>query len=296
MVGVPLQSRGQVIGSLLLSSLRHTHAFPENEAQLLSAFAAHAAVVLEKARLMREASQALAFQESSRLKSEFLSSISHELRTPLTSIKISVESLLMGKELVEDKALVKLLLNISRNTDHLNRLVGDLIDMARLQSGAIRLNLQPLELGEVIHDSLDTMRPLIEARGQVLKVKLMAPMPSVVGDRSRLKQVLVNLLTNACDYTPSGGAITVAAEERDGYVIVSVADTGPGIPLEEQQRLFERFYRGPRSERSRKGGLGLGLPIAQALVELHGGQIWLQSEVGRGSTFFFSLPKEGTSR
>jgi signal transduction histidine kinase len=289
LVGVPLISRGKVLGCLVLGSLRHSFAFREDEVEVLSAFAAHAAATFENARLMREASQAQALREADKLKTEFLSSISHELRTPLTSIKISTDSLLatLNPE-TRDGAQARLLNNISRNTERLNRLVGELLDTARLQSGKIKLNLQSLELSHVLRDCLDTIKPLAGDKSQTVEVELSPLLPPVMGDPARLGQVLINLLTNAVNFTPPQGYIKVTAREENNYVIISVADTGAGIPKEEQTRIFDRFYQATRT--GGKAGMGLGLSIAKALVELHGGKIWVESEPGKGSVFSFTIP------
>lgn len=291
MVGVPLQHRGQTLGSLVLVSLTAEHAFSQSEVQVISAFAAQAATVIENARLAIEASRVQALQEADRMKTEFLSNISHELRTPLTSVKISVESLLAGLgNQSDDRPETRLLRNIQRNAERLNRLVGELVDMARLQSGAYKLNLGPVVLGEVIEESTETVKPFTGAKGQKVTVDVSPDLPPFIeADRERLTQVLVNLLVNASEHTPQQGRISVTAQLRNSDLVMAVADNGSGIPEAELDRIFQRFYSKPASG-LRKIGLGLGLPIAKSLVELHGGKIWVESRVGEGSTFYFSLP------
>lgn len=293
LVGVPLRSKGDIIGSLILGSVQQPCALAASEVETISAFAAHAATVIDNAQLAREASRVQALQEADQLKTEFLSNISHELRTPLTSIRISIESLIsaIGSR-ITDEAQARLLLNINRNTQRLDRLVRDLLDMARLQSGTVKLNLQSLDLRDVVREGIETIRPLAETKKQAIGFRLSRDLPPVIGDRGRLVQVLINLLANASEYTPSQGSIRVLARKRDDAILVSVADTGPGIPEEEQKRIFERFYRSPGEDGGHRVGLGLGLPIAKAIVQLHGGTIWVQSHLGKGSVFSFSLPCE----
>lgn len=289
LVGVPLKSKGKILGSLVLGSLQRSFAFSESEVQVFSAFAAQATTIFENARLMKEASQAQALREADRLKTEFLSSISHELRTPLTSVIISADSLRASLDSTgRNPAQDKLLSNIQRNAERLNRLVGDLLDSARLHSGNIKLSVLPLPVEDILQDSLETVKPLAEGKNQRLTVGLPPHLPLVRGDHTRLVQVLINLLTNAINFTPLQGFIKLAAEEKDDVVVFSVADTGVGVSREEQEHIFDRFYRSPKA--GSKGGMGLGLSISKALVELHGGKIWVESELGKGSTFSFTVP------
>ncbi|MDP3063708.1 MAG: HAMP domain-containing sensor histidine kinase [Chloroflexota bacterium] len=234
-------------------------------------------------------------KEADRLKSEFLSNVSHELRTPLTSIRISIESLLAAVPEEPDDPQIRLMKNIQRNVDRLAALVSELLDMARLQSGRMELHREQMDLRAVVRESVETIRPLAEGKSIRLGVKLPTRRLPAVVDKGRLGQALLNLLTNATEYTPPQGVITVAARTHDGRLLMSVEDTGPGIPLSEQAKIFERFYRGSTSSGQRRAGLGLGLPIARALVELHGGSIWVESNEGEGATFCISLPRRSES-
>jgi two-component system phosphate regulon sensor histidine kinase PhoR len=189
-----------------------------------------------------------------------------------------------------DGARASLVNNIRRNTERLQSQVQQLLELARLHRGAVALFRETWDLRAIVEESALAVRPLTEEKGQTLAVACpSAPCP-VEADRERIEQVIINLLSNASKFTPRQGSIELDLREEDGEFVVSVKDTGPGIPFGEQERVFDRFYsrsRGPGG----KGGTGLGLAIAKALVELHGGRIWVSSQRGRGSTFSFTLPK-----
>jgi signal transduction histidine kinase len=292
MAALPLQARGQCIGCLVLGSLRQAGAFSKSAVRILSSCAGYVAAVLENARLMQQVAEMRALEEADRVKREFLSYVSHELRTPLTAMKMSIDTLLASLKPEEgDGARDRLLRNIARNTDYLDRLIDDLLNMTRLESGMLRLRRVRVEPKDVILDSVESVRSLVEAKHQHLRVELPARVPPLRADRARLRQILVNLLVNASLNTRRRGMITLRTEEQESSLVISVSDTGPGIPKEEQERIFERFYRSSRAKRTHRAGLGLGLPIARALTELHGGRIWVESEPGKGSTFSISLPK-----
>ncbi|MBI2958555.1 MAG: GAF domain-containing protein [Chloroflexi bacterium] len=287
LVGVPLEIKGATIGTLILGSFSEHAAFPAEEVQFISAFAAMAATMIEHHRLTGEAGQAKSLREMDRAKTEFLSSISHELRTPLTSIMISADSLLAAGGGKDNDPRTKLLQNIRRNSERLNKLVGEILDISRLQTGAMKLNVEPVLLSEAIRESVETVRPMAEAK----RLTLTSPGPDgllVSADRGRLVQVLINLLANAINFTPPGGAVSIALKADRVYASIAVRDTGVGIPEDEQAKIFERFYRSPKMRV--KGGMGLGLSIAKALVELHGGRITVKSSPGNGSEFSFTMP------
>ncbi|UCH87622.1 MAG: GAF domain-containing sensor histidine kinase [Dehalococcoidia bacterium] len=292
MAGLPLQTRGQTIGCLVLGSLRRAGAFPMSEVRLHSACASYMAAVLDNARLMQQVTDMRALEEAERVKRHFLSYVTHELRTPLTAMKMSIDTLLASQRPEQaDGARNRLLRNIARNTDHLNRLIDDLLNMTRLESGMMRLRRELVKPRQVILESAESVMSLVEAKHQHLRIELPPRLSSLGADKARLRQILVNLLANASLNTRRRGVITVTAQEQKDSLVVSVSDSGPGIPKEEQERIFERFYRSSRARRANRAGLGLGLPIARALVQLHGGSIWVDSEPGKGSTFSISLPK-----
>jgi signal transduction histidine kinase len=180
----------------------------------------------------------------------------------------------------------RLLRNIDRNTERLSSLVNDLLDMTKLRNGRLKLALQPVNLADIAADVTATMRPLTDNKNQTLDIQIQPGLPAVYADRRRVEQVLNNLLSNAYRYTPKNGSIRLTVEERNHRILVVISDNGPGIPLAEQELIFERFY----SSHTAKGGTGLGLPIARSLVELHNGVLWVESQPGVGSSFYFTLP------
>lgn len=233
-------------------------------------------------------------QEIEMLRSDLISTVSHELRTPLTLIRTSIGLLLDSQP---DEAMRdRLLRNIKQSADRMHVLVTDMLDLVRLRSGHAELQLRYLDVTELVTDAANLMRTLLDQKGQRLELALPSPSPTVMGDHRRLEQVLLNLLSNANKFAPPGTAVHVAVVDAGESVVVSVADSGPGIAPEVQARLFEQFYMARTSSPSHNIGAGLGLPIAKGIVEAHGGRIWVESDVGAGATFFFSLPKSGPTR
>ncbi|GEM_PF-1398189 len=256
--------------------------------QALEIFANLAATAIDNARLLEEASQAQALRELDRLKSDFLAAVSHDLRTPLTVIKGSVD-LLEGEANTLSPLQTRLIDGISRNTDRLMGMVEQLLEMIQIQDGRIHLNRQLLDVGEVVVETVEAMTVARQPRGQTIHLKDIQS-ARVLLDRNRIQQVLTNLVGNACKYGPENMPVDVSMCVGEREVTVSVHDQGPGIPLEEQKRIFEKFYRG-ESDTKLAEGAGLGLAICRSLVELHGGHIWVDSWPGRGTTFSFSLPR-----
>lgn len=287
MVGVPLRHGESVLGSLVLASLSQRGAFQPQEVEVLQAFASHVASILEKGRLLREAGEVRALKEADQMKRDFLSAISHELQTPLASLRASLEFL--SPEQPGGEIQAKLLDNARRNAESLQKLVNDLIDVARIENLRLKLELEPLDLRQVVRQAAESFGPLLAEKGRALETAVPAEPVMVLGDERRLEQALNNLLMNAYKHTPAeSGPITLGLEQTKEQAIVSVKDRGPGIPPEKKERLFERFYSG--SPRRGSAGLGLGLAIARGLVELHQGRLWVESEPGKGSAFSFSLP------
>jgi signal transduction histidine kinase len=289
-VAVPLRS-GSTIGVLRVSNKRRG-LFTRQDLRLLAVFAAQAAVALSNASLYQQAvHEREQLKELERLKSQFLSLVSHELRTPLSSIKASAEVLLSTAPADATDAHVRLLRNIDRSSDRLGALITDLLDLTRLEGGRLELNRECVDLREIAEEAVATVRPLIDGRRQKLSVSYDSRPCTVNGDRRRLEQVALNLLTNAVKYGRVDGRIWLLVHRApEGTIRLEVRDDGPGIRESEQRLVFERFYRLDTDETRRAPGTGLGLPIARALTELHGGQIDLRSEAGRGSTFVVTLP------
>lgn len=233
-------------------------------------------------------------KEIERMKSNFLSVVSHELRTPLHSIKGFVEIILMGKtgpvsELQED-----FLRTVRGQTTVLQRMIDDLLEFSRMEAGRIKLHLSEVSLPSMAHAVASKLVPLADEGGLELYLDLPDDLPEIDGDRMRLEQVLTNLVENAIKFTPSGGQIHVAGERNDDHVLLSVSDTGIGIPPDEQEKIFDRFYQVDGSERRAYRGAGLGLSICRHIVERHQGRIWVESTgiSGQGSRFCVELPIE----
>jgi len=229
-------------------------------------------------------------REIAQAKNEFISIVAHELRTPMTSIKGYTDLILKKAVGPLTEAQENFLRVVKSNVDRLAALVSDLLDISRIEAGRVKLNLQPLRLEEITRDVVSTLERAIHERNLTIEVNIPQDLPWVRGDRDRLVQVLTNLLSNAYQYTEAGGHITVSLHRRDGMVQVDVTDTGIGIAPEDQERIFERFFRADHELVRRQSGTGLGLPIVKSIVEMHGGRIWVKSELGKGSTFSFTLP------
>jgi signal transduction histidine kinase len=229
-------------------------------------------------------------EEALRTRRELVANVSHDLRTPVASILGHVESLAMAEQ-PERERLREYLEVIEREAVQLSRLIDDLFTLATGEAGALPLHLEPIALDAVVPELVQALAPMARRDRQVTTISALEPdLPPVLADRQRLSQVLQNLLRNALRYTPEGGLISVNAVRKDAHVEVSVADTGVGIPPEELPRVFERFYRGDPARSRAAGGAGLGLAIVRELVEAMGGQVAVESVVGEGSRFSFTLP------
>jgi signal transduction histidine kinase len=234
--------------------------------------------------------------EVDRLKSEFVATVSHELRTPMTSIRGYVDVLLMGAAGALNENQAHFLNIVKNNTERLNILVNDLLDISRIESGRVTLSPQALDLREVAEDVIEDVLRRSQEENKPMALSLDAPkkLPPVYGDVERVRQIMGNLVDNAYHYTPENGTITVQIHPQNGgnQIQVDVKDNGVGISLEDQSRVFERFYRGEHPLVLATPGTGLGLSIVKQIVEMHQGRIWMESSgvPGNGSTFSFTLP------
>jgi len=229
-------------------------------------------------------------RELDRLKSELLSNVSHELRSPLTSIKGIISSLLQKDVVWDDKTHEMMLTGIGEETDRLASLVTNLLNMSRLEAGVWQPEKEHCYISDIINGALEQQRWI--HKNHVFETDIAPDLPEIYADYSQIRQVVSNLLENAAAHSEEGTQITVKAKAVDGMLQVGVSDEGVGIPKKDLDKIFDKFYRGTQ-KRERPGGTGLGLAICQALVQAHGGQIWVESEVGHGSTFYFRLPIEG---
>ena len=218
---------------------------------------------------------------------DFVSNVSHELRTPLASLKALTETV-QETALDDPPAAKRFLAQMSVEIDNMTQLVQELLDLSKIESGRVPLERTYISPWEMIQPAAERMRIQAERSGLSLTVDCPEDLPRVLVDRGRMEQVLVNLIHNAIKFTPPGGSIQVRAWAQDKDVVLAIADTGTGIADEDLQRIFERFYKADRARSG--GGTGLGLSIARHLVESHGGRIWAESEVGKGSTFFIAIP------
>lgn len=228
--------------------------------------------------------------EAERVKNEFISTVSHELRTPMTSIKGYTDLIFMQAAGPITENQRKFLSVIKSNADRLAMLVNDLLDISRIETGRIRLNRQPIPTGEVVEDVVTALSKQAEEKNLTLTMDVEKDLPPVYADRDRLTQVLTNLVDNACRYTPEGGKVTVTVHRVSDKVQVDVTDTGIGIAPKDQEKIFERFFRADHPVVQETGGTGLGLAIVKSFVEMHNGEIWLDSELGKGTTFSFTMP------
>jgi signal transduction histidine kinase len=293
---VPLSIQQRVIGTLSVDS-DQPNAFSEADERLLTIAATQAAIAIENARLYTSLEQrarnltevCAELQEADRLKDEMVQNVSHELRTPLTFVKGYVELLLAGDAGPLTDEQREYLEVVIERTDTVTRLVSDIMFLQ--QADQLPNKKSGISLVRLARRALQGCAAIADKARLTLVEDMPDSAPLVVGDEGRLLQVFDNLLGNAIKFSPEGGQITVAVEDEGPVARVSVSDQGIGIPKDQQERIFERFYQVDGSARRRFGGTGLGLAIAKRIVEAHGGEIWAESESGEGSTFFFTVPK-----
>jgi PAS domain S-box-containing protein len=273
---------GHVIGGLFFGHSKPAK-FTEQHERLAVGTAAWASVALENARLYAEA------REANQIKDDFLAVLSHELRTPLNAI-LGYSRLLRGNMLSGDH-VERGLETVERNARWLTQIVEDVLDVSRIVSGKIRLDVQPVDLAGVIDNAVSTVQPAADAKGVTLHALIDPRLPPVSGDPDRLQQVAWNLLSNAVKFTPKGGRVQVRLERVDSHIEIVVADTGVGIKKDFLPYVFERFRQGESGPARKTGGLGLGLAIVRHIVEMHGGVVLAESPgEGQGSTFTVTLP------
>jgi signal transduction histidine kinase len=233
-------------------------------------------------------------KELDHLKSDFVSHVSHELRTPLTAIKGAVDLILRQVAGPLTEKQVHYLTRVRSNTQHLAGLINDLLDLSKIESGRIEIKSSRVSLSGLLHEVVEALRPVAAEKVIALEATIREPSILVWADRDKINQVLTNLIGNAIKFTPVHGRVTVSASRNGGASVqVSVSDTGPGVPPDEKEKIFAKFYQIAKVNGENSKGTGLGLAISKALVELHGGKIWVESEPSRGSTFSFTLPVSG---
>jgi signal transduction histidine kinase len=285
---VPMTGDHMIRGIVLLR--RSPGQFDERVVNILTALASQSKVAIENARLFSEIEdKGRQIEAANRHKSEFLANMSHELRTPLNAIIGFSEVLLDPSLKVTEEERSQFLMDVLSSGKHLLGLINEILDLAKIEAGRMELQIEPALLQDVVEAVSNTMRSLAVKKSIDLRAESderLAPFPM---DGARVKQVLLNLVGNAVKFTPDGGRVWVRADSGDGAVRVEVGDTGPGIPAEDHERIFLEFQQAG-SGAGKPQGTGLGLALAKKFVEMHGGKIWLESEVGKGSRFFFTLP------
>ena len=265
--------------------------FSAEVVNLLQTFATQSALAIQNARLFREIEEkGRQIEAANRHKSEFLANVSHELRTPLNAI-IGFSEVLLEKMFGElNEKQNEYVDDILSSGRHLLSLINDILDLAKIEAGRMELELTKFDLPSAVENALILVRERVSRRGIKLERMIDEKLSEFVGDERKIKQVLLNLLSNAVKFTPEGGKIHVEARLTDGSVIVSVADTGIGVAPEDQETIFEEFRQVGTTYAHKREGTGLGLTLTRKFVEMHGGKIWVESEVGKGSKFTFTLP------
>ncbi|HET7373751.1 MAG TPA: ATP-binding protein [Gemmatimonadaceae bacterium] len=278
---VPLTVGENTFGAITFIAATQGRTFPPDRKALAEKYASAAATAIENARLYRVA------QRATRARDEVLGIVSHDLRNPISAISMCARAL--EQTPTDDGAeRTGLLVTIRESTDWMNRLIQDLLDVASIERGTLSLELREQDPAQIVLQARHMFDVEATSHGITLEAQVSTNLPPVTADGARVVQVLGNLLRNAIKFTPNGGRVVLRADHRDRTVVFSVTDTGRGIPLANQARVFDRYWQAAAGARA--GGSGLGLSIAKGIVEAHGGEIWLASAPGQGSTFAFSLP------
>jgi signal transduction histidine kinase len=286
---VPLLGADKVIGALVVRR-RAPGEFPGTTVNLLQTFAAQSVLAIENARLFSEIGEkSRQLEVASQHKSQFLANMSHELRTPLNAILGYTELILDGiYGDMPDKARA-VLERVQSNGKHLLGLINDVLDLSKIEAGQLTLSLNDYSIKNVVQSVFSAVESLANAKQLALKIEVPPNLPTAHGDERRLAQVLLNLVGNAIKFTDSG-EVAIKASAANGSYTLSVHDTGPGISEADRSKIFEEFQQADSSATKKKGGTGLGLSISKRIVEMHGGRIWVDSRLGEGSTFSFTVP------
>jgi signal transduction histidine kinase len=288
-LAAPLTQRGQIVG-LLVVRRREPGRFPKGTVDLIKTFAAQSGLAMQNARLFSEIHEkSHQLEVESKHKSQFLANMSHELRTPLNAIIGYTELILDNIYGETPERMRQVIERVQTNGRHLLGLINDVLDVTKIEAGQLTLALADYSLKEVVDGVIIALEPLAVEKRLAFKAYLPARLPTGQGDERRLFQVLLNLVGNAIKFTDKG-EVAIKASEANGSFTVAVCDSGPGISQSDQARIFGEFQQADSSSTRRKGGTGLGLSIAKRIIEMHNGRIWVESDVDKGSTFFFTLP------
>ncbi len=290
LLAVPLLLEQQIMGALTVYR-REPGSFAPEVVNLLQTFATQSVLAIQNARLFREIEdKSRQLEAANRHKSEFLANMSHELRTPLNAI-IGFSEVLLQRMFGEmNEKQNEYMEDILSSGRHLLSLINDILDLSKVEAGRMELELAKFDFPLAIDNALTLVRERATSHGISLHRELDKRLGDFVGDERKIKQILLNLLSNAVKFTPEGGRIDVNANLNDGGVEISVSDTGIGISPEDQETIFEEFRQVGTDYAHKREGTGLGLTLTKKFVEMHGGKIWVESEVGKGSRFIFTLP------
>ncbi|WP_376793468.1 DUF4118 domain-containing protein [Thermoflexus sp.] len=287
---IPLKTPQGVVGVLGVVPKEPSHRLTPDQRRLLETFASEAALAIERVQLAEQARQAQLLQEAERLQTALLDSISHNLRTPLVSIIGALTSLQEDASALSEEARQTLVTTARSEAERLNRLVGNLLDMSRIAAGKVKVKKAPCEVQDVVNAALEQCAE--QLKGRPITVKVDPNLPLVPMDFALIEQALVNVLDNAIKYSPAGSPIEIYAYADAGNLVIEVMDRGIGIPPEDLERVFDKFYRVIRHDVV--GGSGLGLTISRAFIEAHGGRIWARNRPGGGTIITMTLPMEPT--
>jgi signal transduction histidine kinase len=277
---VPLRGRERILGTICFCLTQTARGYDAHDLALAQQLAARAALAVENARLFQQS------REATRLRDEVLRVVAHDLRNPLNTISLSAGLLDEQMSPVERTAYGDKLDLIARSVARADRLIQDLLDVARMQAGRLTIDVQPVAAADLVEEAIRMHQPLAAERNITLRGEVSGKLGTVSADRHRLQQVLANLIGNALKFTHEGGHVTVRASAQEDAVQFAIHDDGPGIQAADMPRLFDPFWQA----RKGGGGAGLGLPICRGIVEAHHGRIWTESEPGKGSTFYFTVP------